>query len=153
MKKVIIIVLLAVLPSVSFAQNAFSKLQNKEGIASFTINKEMFGLIYGKEVEAVGSKTTEYLNKANKLSNLNVFISSEKADSKTLRKTMQEYLKDNPMEQLITLTENGAKISIYAVPGNNPSEVKEMLFFAQKANSNQAVLVSFTGNLDLKGTN
>ena len=77
MKKIIIIALLALLPSVTFAQNAFAKFEGKEGIDVVTINKKMFELLGNVETKGGGEKADKYLKQVKNLDNLKIFTTKQ----------------------------------------------------------------------------
>ena len=149
MKKVIIVLLLAALPAVTFAQNAFKKLRNTEGIAAITINDGGYKMLSDKDKAAVGSVARDYLSNTSHLDNLNVFISSEKKHAGTIKRAMRDYLDENNLEKLVNFEEDGSGISIYIKQGKSGTDSTEMLLFVESKEKHEAVLISFTGSLGL----
>jgi hypothetical protein len=150
MKKIIIILFLAVLPTVSFAQNAFAKFEDKEGIDVVTVNKKMFELLGGIETTGVDEKAQKYLKQVKNLDYLKVFTTSQINYINEMESTVAKYLKQNSLEEIMSFTEKGAKIKLYVKSGKTASDLKEFLLFSKGGTKNEAVLVSFTGNINLK---
>lgn len=153
MKKIIIVLLLAALPATTFAQKAFKKLKNTEGIAAITINNGGYSMLSDKDRAAVGSVARDLLSSASHLDNFNVFISSDKKHAVTLKKAMQNYLDEKQLVRLLNFEEDGSGVSIYMKEGASGSDITDMLLFVESAKKHEAVLISFTGSLGLKNAN
>ncbi len=152
MKKFITTLVLAAMPFVTFAQNnAFSKFEDVDGIQSITINKEMFDMFSSIGDSANDEKTKSYFDMAGDIENLKVYITTEKRYKKQIKDAVADYLKGNAMEQLMSISDNGSKIKIYVKQGSSESIIKEGLVFVENdEKKEEAVLISFTGNVNLK---
>lgn len=151
MKKIIIALLLAVMPAVTFAQNAFAKFEGKEGIDVVTINKKMFEMLGGIEATGSGEKADKYLKQVKNLDNLKIFTTTQLNYIADMASTVTSYLKQNSLEELMTFSNGGTKTKLYVRSGKKESELKEFLLFSQGGKKNEAVLMSFSGNIDLNG--
>lgn len=149
MKKIIILLLLAVLPTVSFAQSAFTKFEDKEGIDVVTINKKMFELLGGVETTGVDAKAQKYLKQVKNLDHLKVFTTKQLNYISDMEATVASYLKQNSLDEVMSFNHEGAKIKLYVKSGKTVSDLKEFLLFSKGGPKNEAVLVSFTGNINL----
>jgi len=151
MKKIITTVVLAALPFVSFAQTtAFSKFEDVDGIESVTINKEMFQMFSSLEGSAKGEKTKDLLDLAGSVDNLKVYTTVKTRFKKQLKEATADYLKSNPLQELMSITDKGSKIKIYVKQGDEESIIKEGLIFIENDDKKEAaVLLSFTGNVNL----
>lgn len=151
MKKFILTLALAALPFVTFAQtNAFSKFDNVEGIANITLNKELFEMIASVDSSAVGGDATSYLKTAKGIDRLKVLTTSEKKYKKQLSEAVTDYLKANPLQELISITDGGSKVKIYVKQGSSDNIVTEGLVFVENADKKDGtVVISFTGKIDL----
>lgn len=150
MKKFIIASLLAVAPFIGSAQTtAFDKFKDVDGITSLTINKELFELAGDMEVSG-NEKADKCLSMVKNLDGLKVFTTSQKKHMKNIRNAVASYLKSNSLEELMSVTDKGSKVKIYVRSGVSASEVKEALLFVEDDKDKQVVLLSFTGNLNLK---
>jgi hypothetical protein len=150
MKKIIITLLLAALPVISFAQGtAFSKFQDVEGIEYLAINKDMFSMLGTMATSAGGEKTQKCIDMIDGLDNLRVFTTSERKHRKQIKEAVADYLASNPLEELISFSNEDSKIKIYVNKGGDASLIKEGLVFIEDIDDKGVVLVSFTGNVNL----
>lgn len=163
MKKFIITLLVAALPVVTFAQKtAFDKFDNVKGIEAVTISGDMFKMLGGIQAPQGGDQAQKYLDQVKSLESLKIYTTSEKKYRKELKNAITDYLKQNPLEQLLSLNEKGSVIKVYAKQGADASQLKEVLVFVEDEDAKdgkEAVLISFTGDInlneiikDLKGT-
>lgn len=152
MKKFITTLVLAALPIVSFAQTtAFSKFEDVDGIESISINKEMFKMFSSLEDSAKDDKTKSYLDLAGDVESVKVYTTLEKKYKKQLKDATADYLRVNPLQELMSITDKGSRIRIYVKQGSEESIIKEGLVFIENDDKKEAaVLVSFTGNINLK---
>lgn len=151
MKKFIITSVLAVLPFVSFAQTtAFNKFEDVEGIQAVSINKEMFDMFRSMDSSAKDEKTKTYMDLAGQVDNVKIFTTSEKKYKKQIKEAVAGYLKQNTLQELMSVTTEGNKVKIYVRQGSSESIIKEGLVFVENDDRKEdAVLISFTGNVNL----
>lgn len=151
MKKFILTLALAVLPFITFAQkNAFSKFDNIEGIANITLNKELFEMVASIDSSAVGGDATSYMKAAKGVERLKILTTSEKKYKLQLRAALTDYLKANPLQELMSITDKGTKVKIYVKQGSSESIITEGLVFVENdSKKDETVLISFTGNINL----
>lgn len=154
MKKIIITLLLAALPFAAGAQTAFDKFQEMEGVDYVAVNKEMFDMLSKMDASIEGEKTEKYMELIDQIDNLRVFTTSERKPRKELTEAVQDYLKLNTLEELMSVKDEGSTVKIYVNQGGEASIIKEGLIFIEDKDDKGVVVVSFTGNLnleDLKG--
>jgi len=151
MKKFIITSVLAVLPFVSFAQTtAFNKFEDVEGIQAVSINKEMFDMFRSMDSSAKDEKTKTYMDLAGQVDNVKIFTTSEKKFKKQIKEAVAGYLKQNTLQELMSVSTEGNKVKIYVRQGSSESIIKEGLVFVENDDRKEdAVLISFTGNVNL----
>ncbi|ALM48355.1 hypothetical protein AMR72_05235 [Flavobacterium psychrophilum] len=151
MKKFIITSVLAVLPFVSFAQTtAFNKFEDVEGIQAVSINKEMFDMFRSMDSSAKDEKTKTYMDLAGQVDNVKIFTTSEKKFKKQIKEAVAGYLKQNTLQELMSVSTEGNKVKIYVRQGSSDSIIKEGLVFVENDDRKEdAVLISFTGNVNL----
>ncbi len=148
MKKFIIALLIALLPAASFAQDAFAKFEDVPEIMSVIVNKKMFELMSKVKLDANDKDGQKYLALVKKLENLRVFTTKSNKYSAELKSSVTNYLKSNPLEELMRVNENGQSIKIYIKNGATSNQVKELLMFMD-GGRDETVLLSLTGNFDL----
>ena len=150
--KNLVIALVFIMSSVtSFAQGAFDKFEDKEGVASVVVNKKMFEMMSKVKVDAKDKETQQYLNLLKKLENLKVFTTSNAKVGADMKATVNSYLKSNPLDELMRVNSDGKYVKIYVKSGANENMVRELLMFIEGANMKDAstVVLSLTGNFSL----
>ena len=152
MKKFIITMALAAMPFLTFAQtNAFSKFNDVEGIQVINLNKEMFNIIGGLEDSAKDEATKGYFELASKLDNLQLYTTTEKKYKKQIKEAVADYLKTSGLVQLMSVNDGDASVKLYVRQSDDESVIKEGLAFIEnKSKKEETLLVTFTGNLNLK---
>ncbi|RTY87248.1 DUF4252 domain-containing protein [Flavobacterium sp. GT3R68] len=150
MKKIIITLIFALLPTLFFAQNAFDKFDGQDDVTSIIVNKKMFELMSKVKMDASDKEAQQYLNLIKKLDNLKVFTTTSTRVSAEMKATSDKYLKTAGLEELMRVTDNGKNIKILVKSGSKDSQIKELLMFMEgNSKGNQTVLMSLTGDFDL----
>lgn len=150
MKKLIITFVLALVPSLFFAQTtAFDKFE-KDGVDAVIVNKKMFELMGNVKMDPKDHNAQQYLKLIKKLDNLKVFTTTSTKIVAEMKGTVDGYLKKNPLEELMRFNEGGRTVKIYVKSGATSSQVKELLMFMEGGGPKESsVLMSLTGNFDL----
>lgn len=155
MTKFIITMVLALVPTLFFGQNAFDKFEGREDITSVSVNKktfEMLGEMKSDGKEKKDKDLSKYLEMADKIENLKVLTTSSVKASAELKSTFDTYRKKENLEQLIRVNDEGKNVQIYVKNGKSSSDVKEFLIFVEGGDKigDETVLVSLVGDIDLK---
>jgi hypothetical protein len=148
MKKFIVIFVFAMLPAVSIAQQAFAKFEDVPEVLSVIVNKKMFEMMSQIKLDPKDKDAQQYLTLVKKLENLKVFTTSSAKYSTEMKSAVTNYLKSNPLEELMRVNEGGRNIKIYVKNGSTASQVKELLMFMD-GGKEETVLMSLTGAFDL----
>lgn len=143
--KIIIIVALAIVPFVNYAQSQFDKFEDMEGVSSVIVSQKAFDLM-----KTIGAESDdEYLELINNLKSLKVFATESATVASKMAVEVGNYLKTANLEELMRANDDGNNVKIYIREGSNSNYVKELFMFV-KSNEDQTVIVSLTGNIDLK---
>ena len=151
MKNLVVVIAFLMASTVSFAQGAFDKFEDKEGVATVVVNKKMFEMMSKVKVDAKDKEMQQYMNLLKKLDNLKVFTTSNAKVAADMKATVSSYLKSNPLEELMRVTNGGKNVKIYVKSGANENIVRELLMFIEGANMKDAstIVLSLTGNFSL----
>ncbi|NNG08921.1 MAG: DUF4252 domain-containing protein, partial [Arenibacter sp.] len=87
MKKGIIIVLVSILPLAGFSQSMFDKYEDLDNVSAVVVNESMFKLLSKINVEVDDKEAQDFMDIAQNLKNLKVFITEDKAVSADMLKT------------------------------------------------------------------
>ena len=150
MKKVIIIFVLALIPTVFFGQTAFDKFDGQDDVTSIIVNKKMFELMSKVKVDTSDKEAQQYLNLIKKLDNLKVFTTTSTRVAAEMKSASEKYLKTAGLEELMRVNDNGKNIKILVKSGASDSQIKELMMFMKGGPKGyQSVLMSLTGDFDL----
>lgn len=149
MKKLLITFVLALMPSLFFAQSPFDKFDGKEGIDAVVINKKMFELAGELKLDVEDKDAQKYLKQVDKLENLKVFTTKNSKYAAEMKNTVEDYRKKASLEELLRVSENGKNIKIYVKQDSKSSPIKEMLLFVEGGADEDTVLMTLTGNIQL----
>jgi hypothetical protein len=158
MKKNIIIVLVAVLPLLGFSQSMFDKFEDLDNVSAVVVNESMFKLLSKINVEVDDKEAQDFMDIAQNLKNLKVFITEDKKISMDMEITMEKYLKSASLQELMRVKDKDANVKFYIKSGKDEDHVSELLMFVTgiknvdvEINNRkfETVLLSLTGDIDL----
>ncbi|RZJ30177.1 MAG: DUF4252 domain-containing protein [Flavobacterium sp.] len=145
MKKLLVTIVLALMPTLFFGQAAFDKFDGQEGVTSVIVNKKMFQMMGNVK----NNETQEYLNLIKKLDNLKVFTTTAPKYASDMKATADKYIKTANLEELMRINDKGQNIRIMVKTGSTETRVRELLMFIDGIKGGQTVLMSLTGDFDL----
>lgn len=150
MKKIILGIVFMMFTSVGFSQSTFDKYEDSDVVKTIIVNKKMFELMGKIEVDAKGTEK-QFIELVKKLDNLKVFMTGNVKVASDMKGTVASYLKSNPLEELMRISDGGKKVNIYVKSGASANIVKELLMFIESPEDkeNQAIVLSLTGNFNL----
>lgn len=151
-KKLIITAVLALLPSLFFAQSAFDKFNDLDDVTAVVINKKSFNLLDKLQLK-VDEKTEKYVSQVKNIDKFKMFSTSNVKISEDMKNTFNAYRKQQDLEPLMTIKEGGNNISIYVKSKDDSSKVSEFVMFIEGGDKkgDETVLLSLTGDFDLAG--
>ncbi len=158
MKKLIILIAVGLLPFAGFSQSIFDKYEDLDNVSAVVVNQSMFRLLSKIDVEVDDPEAKDFMDIAQSLKNLKVFITEDKKVSADMLKTMNSYLKSAKLEELMRIKDKDANIKFYIKEGKDADHVSELLMFVTgMKNANvevdgrkfETVLLSLTGDIDL----
>ncbi|MFK5973848.1 MAG: DUF4252 domain-containing protein [Flavobacteriaceae bacterium] len=158
MKKILLIVTLALLPLTGFSQSLFDKYEDLDNVSSVVINRSMFNLLSKIDVDVDDPEAQDFMDIAKSLNNLRVFITEDKAISADMKSSVDKYLKSTKLEELMRIKDKDTNVKFYIREGKDSDHVSELLMFVTgiknvDININgrkwETVLLSLTGNIDL----
>ncbi len=145
MKKLILTLCVAFLPTLFFAQAAFDKFDGQDDVTSVIVNKKMFEMMGNVK----NKESQQYLNLIKKLDNLKVFTTQSSRVTTEIKATAEKYIKSSKLEELMRVNDKGQNIKILVKSGTGATQVKELLMFIEGSGKNETVLMSLIGDFDL----
>ncbi len=158
MKKLSLVVAIAILPLFGFSQSVFDKYENMDNVGTVIINKGMIDLVSKIGSMADDEEAKEFAEIAQGIKGIKVFITEDKGVSSSMSATVKKYLKSSSMEELMRVKDKDVNVKFYIRSGKDQDHVKELLMFVSgikdvdldvNGRKFETVLVSMTGDIDL----
>ncbi|MAT89314.1 MAG: DNA topoisomerase IV [Flavobacteriaceae bacterium] len=153
MKQVLIIIALIAAPFIGSAQSAFDAFENEKDVTSVVVTKNMFKLLSKMDLESDDAEVKEYLKMIDNLENIKIFTTDNPEVAGRMNSAVGTYLSGGRgLEELMRVKEDGKDIKFYSKEGKNENFVSELLMHLQGnvEGKNMSVIMSITGNIDLK---
>ncbi|WP_298953293.1 DUF4252 domain-containing protein [uncultured Nonlabens sp.] len=152
MKKLILTLVLAVMATPLFAQDAFEKMGNLKNISETVVTRDAFELLaeIDMNIEDDGMKAGKGLLDSLKDAR---FYSTSNADSARKMITMaNSYIASNGLVKLMSVKEDDQLFSFHVKKGSNSKKVKVLVMVIDEtmnAGNPEALVMKITGDIDL----
>lgn len=147
MKKLIVTLIVMLVPVLFYAQGAFDKFNDVDGIDVIVVDKSMIDLAgemkVGKDEQDLVTKFTDGLD------NLKVYSTEVKKYKKQLKAAVKDYLRDNNMKALVSVKDDGEEVKVYAKQTAGSDTLDEVLVFVDSGDGDETLVVTFTGKVKL----
>jgi len=153
MKKIAILIVLALAPFISNAQNPFVSFEDDKDVSAVVVTKNMFKLLAKIDIESDDPEVKEYMDLVNNLNNIQVYSTTNPAVAKRMTSTVNDYISGNAsLSELMRVKDDGKNIKFYSKEGKNENFVSELLMHLDGDIDGKymSVIMSITGNIDLK---
>tara|TARA_R110002051_G_scaffold148475_4_gene221091 strand:- start:2067 stop:2618 length:552 start_codon:yes stop_codon:yes gene_type:complete len=162
MKKIIAIVVIALISYTGFSQSMFDKYEDLDKVSAVVVNESMFKLLSKIEVDVEEQEAKDFMEIAKSIKNLKVFITEDKGISADMKLSVDKYLKTTSLVELMRVKDKDANVKFYIKSGKDDDHVSELLMFVTGINNAnmdingrkvETVLLSLTGDIDLNKIN
>lgn len=153
MKKIALIMALAIAPMVSWAQNAFDSFENEKDVSSVVVTKNMFKLLSKMDLNSSDPEAQAYLKMVNDLDNIKIFTTDNPVVGQKMDDAVAKYISSSKsLGELMRVKEDGKNIRFYSKDGKNENYVSELLMHLDGVVDGKptTIIMSITGNIDLK---
>ena len=153
MKKLAIILVLAMAPMFLSAQNVFDSFENEKDVTSVVVTKNMFKLLSKMDLNSTDPEAQAYLKMVNDLDNIKIFTTENPAVATKMDAAVANYIASSKnLGELMRVKEDGTNIKFYSKEGKNENYVSELLMHLDGMMDGKptSVIMSITGNIDLK---
>ena len=165
MKKLVLILAIALTSSVTFAQTIFDKYEDQEGVMSVVVNQKMFSMLATMGVDIDDPEAKEYVDMAKNITGLKVFTTGDAKISADMVATVDKYLKSSQLDELMRIKDGDQTVKFYVREGKDANHVKELLMFVNglkeftkgqditingEKREVETVLLTLTGDIDLR---
>lgn len=151
MRKVVLTVALALLPTLMIAQDAFDRFEKDAEVTTLVVGKKTFQMLAATKVKAENEKAAEVIKAAAQVESLRVYTTQDAASAGEIKSAVGQYVKSAGLEPLMEVNDKGKKITIQVKEGASESLVTEVLVFVEGTSKrDETVLLSIKGNFDLE---
>jgi len=165
MKKLVVILAIALAPIVTFGQSVFDKFEDMDGVTSVIVNQKMFKMLMDLQIQTDDPEAQEMIDLVGKITGLKVLTTGDEKISTEMNSTFSSYLKNANLQELMRIKDGDQTVKFYVKEGKDDNHVKELLMFVnglkeitkgQDININgkkreiETVILSLTGDIDLR---
>ncbi|SDS49495.1 protein of unknown function [Gillisia sp. Hel1_33_143] len=150
MKKIILLVAIALVSLVSNAQN-FQKYESMKDVDAMVMTSKMFKLLAKVDLNSTDPQAQQYINLIEHLKEIKMYTTNKQTIRSQMATDVSSYLSKGSLEQLMRVNEDGKNIKFYSKPGRNENFVSELFMFmeGEKDGKPISVILSITGDIDL----
>jgi hypothetical protein len=150
MKKYILLALVFFTSVLTNAQSSFNEFETNEKVNAVVVNKKMFELMSKIKVDANDVQAQNYLALIKNLDYLRVLSTSDSGTSKLLLITVNNYLGQNILNELVRSVNSGKSVKIYVKGIDNTDLISELLMLVEdQQNKNTITVMTLTGNFSI----
>ena len=119
MKKLVLIIAIAVLPIMSYGQSIFDKFEDMDGVTSVVVNQKMFNMLANIEVNLDDKEDQEYFDLIKKITSLKVLTTGDASISADMKSKVNSYINSSQLEELMRI-KDGDQTPSFAEPPFQP---------------------------------
>jgi hypothetical protein len=165
MKKLAVILAIALAPIVTFGQSVFDKFEDMDGVTSVIVNQKMFKMLMDLQIQTDDPEAQELVDMVGKITGLKVLTTGDEKISADMNATFNSYLKSANLQELMRIKDGEQTVKFYVKEGKDDNHVKELLMFVTglkemtkgqditingKKREIETVILSLTGDIDLR---
>ena len=159
MKKILFVLLLAIAPYASQAQDIFDKYEDDDKVTFVAMQPKMFQMLAKMSVNSDDPEAQEFFDLVNSISSFKVITTEDASITKDVDLWVANRLKTSSFEELMRIRDGGSNVKFYVKEGKDADHVKELLMFVTgmkdmdidiNGKKMETVLLSLTGDINLK---
>ena len=156
MKKIIFLISMAVISTVSYGQSIFDRLEDMDGVSSVVISKDAFEILskFNFESDKGGNEMTEVFKMIDDLNEFKTFSTDEPDIAVQMESMVKNAVKVQKLTELMRLKEDDSKVWIYVKTTSNKDLVSEVLMLVKGIDKrtngmSEAMIISLSGSIDI----
>lgn len=150
MKTIITIIIAVLMSGYTFAQD-FSKYENQPGMSTVIINKNMFKLMSRLDLNSQDEEIQQYVDLINNMENIKIFKTNNQKMRDDLTADANTYVKNNKLEELMRVQEDGKKVSFMFKPGKTDDEILQLFMLVDgMSDEEETIVIIINGLIDLR---
>jgi len=150
MKTILTLFTALLISGYTYAQD-FSKYENLPGVSTVVINKNMFKLMSQLDLDSEDEEIQQYVDLINNMREIKIFKTDKEDIRRDLAQDANNYAKNNKLEELMRVQEDGKKISFMYKPGSKDEEIEQLFMMVDGMDSeNETIVIVINGLINLK---
>jgi hypothetical protein len=165
MKKLVLILAVAITSVTSYGQSMFDQFEDMDGVTSVVVNNKMFSMLANIEINTDDPESQQFVDMIKKITSLKVLTTGNVGISEQMKTKVTSYLKTANLEELMRIKDGDQTVKFYVKEGKDEFHVKELLMFVTglkeftageditingKKRDIETVILSLTGDIDLR---
>ena len=152
MKKLILILAIAILPLFGSAQSIFSQFEDNDKVTTVVVNKKTFEMM--SKITVDDQDAQEMIDLIKGLDKLQVYTTEDAVIGAEMKGVIDSYLKKSKLSELLRVNDKDAKVKIFVKEGRNDNHVTELLMLVNEIKAGgqgapETVIISITGDVYL----
>ena len=156
MKKIIFLISMAVISTVSYGQSIFDRLEDMDGVSSVVISKDAFEILskFNFDSDKDSNEMTKVFKMIDELHEFKTFSTDEPDIAVQMESMVKNAVKVQKLTELMRLKEDDSKVWIYVKTTSNKDLVSEVLMLVKGIDKrtngmSEALIVSLRGSIDI----
>ena len=165
MKKVILIIAIALTSAVSFGQSMFEKYEDMRGVSSGVINQKMFSMIASIDIDLDDPDAQKFMEMAKKIESVKILSTGDSKIAASMKADAEKHIKSANLVELMRFKDGNQTVKFYIKEGRDENHVKELFMNINglgeitkdaeisingEKREFETVVVSITGDIDLR---
>ena len=133
MKKIIFLISMAAISTISYGQSILDRLEDMDGVSSVVISKDAFEILskFNFESDKGGNEMTEVFKMIDDLNEFKTFSTDEPDIAVQMENMVKSAVKVQKLTELMRLKEHDSKVWIYVKTTSNKDLVSEVLMLVK----------------------
>ena len=156
MKKIILLIAIAITSTISYGQSTFDELEDMDGVMSVVISKDAFKILskFNFERDKEGNEMTEVFKMIENLNEFKTFSTKIPERAAQMENMVNNVIKAQKLTELMRLKEDNSRVWIYVKTTSNKDLVSEVLMLVKGIDKRtngmyEALIVSLKGSIDI----
>ncbi|WP_292901438.1 DUF4252 domain-containing protein [Nonlabens sp.] len=152
MKKLILTLVLAVMTTPLFAQDAFEKMGSLKNIKETVVTKDAFELLAEMDMDIQDENLKAGKDLLDSLKDARFYSTSNADSAKKMISIANAYVKSNSLVKLMSVKEDDQDFAFYIKKGNTPKKIQALVMIIDETmntSNPEAIVMKITGTIDL----
>ena len=123
MKKLVLMIALAVTPIITFGQGLFDKYEDLDEVTSVVVTQKMFSMISNIDINTDDPEAQAFVDMVKSLKSLKVLTTGDAGVSAKMKADVNKYLSSSALEELMRIKDGDQTVKFYVKEGRCVAEI------------------------------